>query len=191
MKYVLQDDNGKLYDADYPDGTAIAHIEAEASAELGLHVRHVDPAALAKQTAAPTGEPASTAREIARSDEALRREIAKADKLRATIEKLREDVAAAERRCTDAKHGKTEALAAAKNDAAKLYACEQALELERKARDKAEAIADRLRAEAKIMRDAPEPARIAAWTFEVVSRDANGFTREVRMVPEYSKVTVQ
>lgn len=191
MKYVLQDDNGKFYDADYPDGTAIAHIEAEASAELGLHVRHVDPAALAKQAPAAPVESPATAREIERADEALRREIAKADKLRATIEKLREDVVAAERRCTDAKHGKTEALTAAKNDAAKLYACEQALEAERKARAKAEATADRLRAEAKIMRDAPEPARITAFRLEDIERDANGYLKSAMFIPQYSKVTVQ
>lgn len=190
MKYTIQDDDGGLYDADYPDGTDIVHILAEAKAKLGKNVRHYDPA---KQPPAATGatDSAATKREIERMELAVARELKKAEGLRARIAQAEAATVAAEQRVTDARLGRSEATAATKNAEAKLYTCEQALEQERKARAKAEATADRLRSEMRALQSAPEPRQLVAWSFEVVSRDSNGFTREMRMVPEYSKVTVQ
>lgn len=192
MKYVFQDDNGKLHNVEAPDGTDIAYIEREASKQLGLHVRHVDPAALAKADQKPAAAASEhIQREIERGNEALKREIDKADRLRTKIEKLESEVVAADRRTLDAKAARGEALTEAKNAAAKLYACEQTLEQERKARAKAEATTARLREEAAKVQSAPEPRQLIAFRLEEVERDSNGLMKAAVFVPQYAKVTVQ
>lgn len=190
MIYVIQLDDGRVIDADYPAGTDIAHILSQAKSHYKMNARQYDPTK-SPAPISPHVESGAVKREIERGNEALKREIDKADRLREKIGKLESEVVAADRRTLDAKTSRGEALTEAKNAAAKLYACEQTLDQERKARAKAEATSARLREEAAKVQSAPEPRQLIAFRLEEVERDSNGLLKGAVLIPQYAKVTVQ
>lgn len=186
MKVILEDDGGKQYDAEYPDGTSTAHILKQAKEEFGHRMRIVDeprPRAPVVDTAAIE----AAGREVARAEAALSREQSKSERWRETIESLRTEVAGLEREITNLKNGKRDATSEAANSAAKLYACEKSLETERdrtaKAVDKCAKLAGELAAvKAKPPRERPTGASIRN-----ISRDSNGNLDEADIVFQYGK----